>query len=285
MITLTDVSYAYPDSEKYVLSHVDLSVEAGSVTGIVGASGSGKTTLAKIMSGFIPHVDGGVLSGTVVVDGVALSEVTLAQAVSHVGLVIQSPFNQISGAKFTVREELAFGLENLGVERSEMVERVAEAAELLGITSLLSRSPYALSGGQQQLVAIASMIIMRTPVLVMDEPTSQLDPGGTRMVFDVMSSLRDAGVTIVIFEHKLELLREHSDRIHVLADLRLVAGGDSRTTLTDPRLDEWGVGATRFTDAAASARNRGLLDSDVELPVSLQDAIGVFDRYETVRSA
>lgn len=285
MITLSDVSYAYPDSEKYVLSHVDLAVEAGSVAGIVGASGSGKTTLAKILSGFIPHVDGGVLSGTVTVDGVALSGVTLAEAVSHVGLVIQSPFNQISGAKFTVREELAFGLENLGVAREEMAERVAAVAELLGIVHLLDRSPYALSGGQQQLVAIASMIIMRTPVLVMDEPTSQLDPGGTRMVFDVMSSLRKAGVTIVIFEHKLELLREHADVIHVLADQQLVASGDSRTMLADPRLDKWGVGATRFTDAAAIARDRELLYADLKLPVSLDDAIEVFGRYNTVRSA
>lgn len=284
MIDLNDVSYAYPDADHYVLSHVNFAVKPGTVTGVVGASGSGKTTLAKIISGFIPHVDGGELSGSVVVDGTTISEVTLAEAVSHVGLVIQSPFNQISGAKFTVREELAFGLENLGVAREDMAERVIAVAELLGITSLLDRSPYALSGGQQQLVAIASMIIMRTPVLVMDEPTSQLDPGGTRMVFNVMSSLRDAGITVVIFEHKLELLREHADTIHVLADHQLIASGDSRSMLADPRLDEWGIGATRFTDAASTARDRGLLAADVELPVSLPDATAVFGDYSQVKA-
>lgn len=276
MISLTDVSYAYPDTDHFVLSHMNLEIEAGTVTGIVGASGAGKTTLAKIISGFIPHVDGGELSGTVVVDGTTIADVTLSEAVSHVGLVIQSPFNQISGAKFTVREELAFGLENLGVAREEMAERVAAVAELLGIDSLLERSPYALSGGQQQLVAIASMIIMNTPVLVMDEPTSQLDPGGTRMVFDVMSKLRDAGVTLVIFEHKLELLREHADIIHVLAENQLIASGPSRTMLADPRLEKWGIGATRFTVAAAAARDRGLLATEVELPVSLSDSLPVF---------
>ncbi|MCC6270744.1 MAG: ABC transporter ATP-binding protein [Microbacteriaceae bacterium] len=279
MIDLNDVSYAYPDTDHYVLSHVNFVVTPGTVTGVVGASGSGKTTLAKIISGFIPHVDGGELSGSVVVNGATISAITLAEAVSHVGLVIQSPFNQISGAKFTVREELAFGLENLGVVREEMVERVAAVADLLGITHLLDRSPYALSGGQQQLVAIASMIIMRTPVLVMDEPTSQLDPGGTRMVFDVMSSLRDAGITVVIFEHKLELLREHADTIHVLADHQLIASGPSRSMLADPRLDEWGIGSTRFTDAALTARDRKLLPKDVELPVSLSDAVTVFHPF------
>lgn len=284
MIDLKDVSYAYPDTDHYVLSHVDLSVKPGTVTGVVGASGSGKTTLAKIISGFVPHVDGGELSGSVVVDGVTIADATLSEAVSHVGLVIQSPFNQISGAKFTVREELAFGLENLGVAREEMAERVAAVADLLGITGLLDRSPYALSGGQQQLVAIASMIIMRTPVLVMDEPTSQLDPGGTRMVFDVMSSLRDAGITVVIFEHKLELLREHADIIHVLADHQLVASGPSRAMLADPRLDEWGIGSTRFTDAATTARERGLLPKNVEIPVSLSDSIPVFSSYSNKKA-
>jgi energy-coupling factor transporter ATP-binding protein EcfA2 len=281
VIDLKDVSYAYPDTDHYVLSHINLNVPPGTVTGIVGASGSGKTTLAKIISGFVPHVDGGELDGTVVVDGTTIADVTLAEAVSHVGLVIQSPFNQISGAKFTVREELAFGLENLGVAREEMAEKVVDVAELLGITPLLERSPYALSGGQQQLVAIASMIIMRTPVLVMDEPTSQLDPGGTRMVFDVMSSLRDAGITLVIFEHKLELLREHADVVHVLADHQLIASGPSRSMLADPRLEEWGIGSTRFTSAARAARDRGLLAKNVELPVSLPDAVPLFDDFAT----
>lgn len=285
MISLADVSYAYPDTDTWILSHLDLEVEAGSITGIVGASGAGKTTLAKIISGFIPHVDGGTLNGTVTVDGVALASATLADAVSHVGLVIQSPFNQISGAKFTVREELAFGLENLGTPRPEMETRVAEAATLLGISELLDRSPYALSGGQQQLVAIASMIIMKTPVLVMDEPTSQLDPGGTRMVFDVMARLRDSGVTIVIFEHKLELLREHCDVVHALALKRLSLSGDPRTALADPRLDAWGIGATRFTDAAVAAQQAGLIPADAVLPVSIDDAAETFGDYSTTRSS
>lgn len=276
MIELTDVSYAYPDAERFVLEHTDLHIEPGTITGLVGASGAGKTTLAKIISGFIPHVDGGQMHGSVIIDGRDLAGVTLADAVSRVGLVIQNPFNQISGARYTVREEIAFGMENLGTPRAEMAERVAEVAELLRITDLLDRSPYALSGGQQQLVAIASMIVLRTPVLVMDEPTSQLDPAGTRMVFGVLSRLRDAGTTIVIFEHKLELLHDHADRLHVLAGRRIAASGSPTEVLADPRTDEWGVGATRYTRAARLARDRGLLPTDAELPVSFAQAVDCF---------
>jgi len=275
VIHLNDVSYAYPDTEHFQLLHINLEVAKGTVTGIVGGSGVGKSTLAKAISGFIPHVDGGTLEGTVTIDGVDLAETTLADAVAHVGLIIQSPFNQISGAKFTVREELAFGLENLGVARDEMIGRVAATAELLGITHLLDRSPYELSGGQMQLVAIASMIIMNTPVLVMDEPTSQLDPGGTRMVFDVIGGLRDAGITVVIFEHKLELIREIADVVHVLANNTLVASGEPQTVLADPRLDGWGVGNTRYTDAADLAAQRGPTPTG-PLPVSFDDAVTYF---------
>ncbi len=276
MIRLTDVSYAYPDAERFVLEHVALEVERATIAGVVGASGAGKTTLAKIISGFIPNVDGGELSGTVEIDGADLAGVALSEAVARVGLVIQNPFNQISGARYTVREEIAFGLENLGTPRAEMAERVAEVAELLRITPLLDRSPYALSGGQQQLVAIASMIVLRTPVIVMDEPTSQLDPAGTRMVFDVLARLRDAGITVVILEHKLELLHEHADRLHVIAGGRVAASGSPTEILADPRMTEWGVGSTRYTQAGRRSLERGLLPEGTPLPVSFDEATRVF---------
>ncbi|MGB4135002.1 MAG: ABC transporter ATP-binding protein, partial [Microbacterium sp.] len=151
---------------------------------------------------------------------------------------------------------------------------VQAAAELLRIAHLLDRSPYALSGGQQQLVAIASMIVMRTPVLVMDEPTSQLDPAGTRMVFDVLASLRDAGATIVVMEHKLELLREHADRVAVVADRTIAAIGGAQEVLADPRTDAWGIGSTRVTTAAREMAARGMAVPD-PLPVSVDDAVAV----------
>ncbi|MBX3195489.1 MAG: ABC transporter ATP-binding protein [Microbacteriaceae bacterium] len=278
MITMTGVHYAYPDADHEVLTGVDLSVDAGQVVGIVGASGAGKTTLAKSIAGFIPHSEGGELTGSVVVDGLKVADATLAQVVSRVGLVTQNPFNQISGAKYTVREEIAFGLENLGVPRDEMSERVDAVGTRLGIRELFERSPYALSGGQMQLVAIASMMIMAPRVLVMDEPTSQLDPSGSRLVFDIVNGLADDGTAVVIFEHKLELLREHADVLHVLADGVIARSGSAREVLADPRTDEWGVGSTRFTRAARRAIEQKLLPATTALPVSLEDAKAVFSK-------
>ena len=276
MIALSNVHYGYPDADHEVLRGIDLSISAGQVVGVVGASGVGKTTLAKIISGFIPHAEGGDLAGSVEVDGLQVPNSTLAEVVSRVGMVTQNPFNQISGAKFSVREEIAFGLENLGVPRDEMIERVAAVVKLLGIGELVDRSPYALSGGQQQLVAIASMMVMRPRVLVMDEPTSQLDPSGSRLVFDIMENLAEDGTTVIVFEHKLELLREHAEVLHVLAGGVIAMTGTPREVLSDPRTDEWGVGATRFTRAARRAVERGLLTKTTVLPVSLPDAREVF---------
>lgn len=276
MITLAGVHYAYPDAEQEVLRGIDLSVDAGQVVGVVGASGAGKTTLAKTISGFIPHSEGGDLTGTVEVDGIAVPRSSLIEVVGHVGMVTQNPFNQISGAKYTVREEIAFGLENLGVPRDEMGRRVAAIVDLLGLAEFADRSPYALSGGQMQLVAIASMMVMRPRVLVMDEPTSQLDPSGSRLVFDVMGSLAQDGTAVIVFEHKLELLREHAAVVHVLADGVIARSGPPREVLADPRTDEWGVGATRFTRAARAAVAQKLLPPGTELPVSLEDAKAVF---------
>jgi energy-coupling factor transport system ATP-binding protein len=276
VITLAGVRYSYPDADTEVLRGVDLTVDAGQIVGVVGASGAGKTTLAKAIAGFIPHSEGGDLSGKVEVDGINVPNSTLSDVVSRVGMVTQNPFNQISGARFTVREEIAFGLENLGVERQEMSARVDAMLELLGLKEFADRSPYALSGGQMQLVAIASMMVMRPRVLVMDEPTSQLDPSGSRLVFDVMEDLASDGTTVIVFEHKLELLRETAQVVNVLADGVIARSGPAREVLADPRTEEWGVGSTRFTRAARAAIEQKLLPAKTELPVSLEDAKAVF---------
>lgn len=253
MIGLVGVSYTYPDTEHPVLSGLALAVSAGSVFGIVGASGSGKTTLAKTISGFIPHAEGGDLEGPVTVADIVVPDATLLDIVSKVGLVTQNPFNQITGARFSVEEEIAFGLENLGIDRPAMIERAGAIIERFGLQELRERSPYELSGGKQQLVAITSIMVMEPMILVMDEPTSQLDPGGTRLVFDVIDRVAAQGTTVVLFEHKLELLRDHADILGVLAEGRIVLSGPPRDVLADARLADWGVGSTRFTAAARAA--------------------------------
>ena len=156
-----------------------------------------------------------------------------------------------------------------------MVERVASVSALLGLDPFLDRSPYALSGGQMQLVAIASMLVMRPAVLVMDEPTSQLDPGGSRLVFDVVARLAAAGTTVLLLEHKLEQLRDHADQVVVLHEGRVALAGAPRDVLADERMHEWGVGTTRFTQAARGALRAGAALPG-PLPVSFDDAVETF---------
>ncbi|WP_326770613.1 energy-coupling factor ABC transporter ATP-binding protein (plasmid) [Streptomyces sp. NBC_01591] len=276
MIEFEDLSYAYPTANDAALRSITLTVPAGQICGVVGAAGAGKTTLAGAISGTIPHLSGGELVGQVKVGGRIVPETPVNELAGTVGMVLQNPFNQISGAKFTVREELAFGLENLGVAREEMIRRVDDVLHELRIDELADRSPYELSGGQQQMVALGSMLAMRPSVLVLDEPTSQLDPAGSRLVFDVLEGLRGRGITVVLMEHKLEQLARFADRLLVLAEGRLVLDGPPDVVLADPRLDEWAVGTTRYTRAARLAQEQGLWPDGRSLPVSLEPAVAGF---------
>lgn len=274
MIRFSDFTYAYPTGDAAVLHGIDVEIPEGQLCGLVGPSGAGKSTLAYAASGFVPHVMGGELVGGVSVGGRAVADTPLSELVTRVGLVLQDPFNQISGAKFTVREELAFGLENLGTERAEIIARIDDMLDRLGIADLAERSPYELSGGQQQLVALGSVLVMRPSVLVLDEPTSQLDPAGSRLVFGALDEVRRTGITVLLVEHKLERVAEFADRVLVLADGAIRLDGPPGEVLADPRLEEWGVGATRFTQAARRTGDRW--PDGRPLPVTLDDAVPGF---------
>ena len=277
MISLRNVTYSYPAMAAPALKDVSLEIPAGQFCAVVGANGAGKSTLAFAIAGFIPHFYHGRLQGEVTVDGKDTQAAPLHDLVLSVGLIFQNPFNQISGTKFTVREEIAFGLENLGIAREEMLARVEETMALVGIEELADRSPLALSGGQMQRVAIASVLAMRPKVLVLDEPTSQLDPVGSREVFTTVRALVAEGqMTVVMIEHKLEWVAVFADRVIVLSQGTVVADGEPGEVLTGEGLWEYGVGQTRYTQAAHRARQGGFWPADRRLPVTLEEAAAGF---------
>ena len=203
------------------------------------------------------------------------SQSTLDEWVLNVGLAFQNPFNQISGAKYTVFEELAFGLENIGVPRDEMKARVTKAMDLTGISDLADRSPYSLSGGQQQRVALASILVMQPKVLVLDEPTSQMDPIGTREVFGVIRKMAEQGMTVVLVEHKVEWIAQFADRVIALKDGQILLDSTPSKVLTSPILEESGFGVSRYTSVARKAQELGLWKTD-RLPVTLDEAVEGF---------
>lgn len=278
MISLDRVTYSYPGAKAPALRDVSLTVPAGQLCAVIGANGAGKSTLGYAIAGFVPHFYHGRLDGRVVVAGRDTRDTPLSELVLSAGLVFENPFNQISGTKFTVREEIAFGLENLGVPPESMPERVDAVMGLVGIRELADRSPLALSGGQMQRVAIASVLVMRPRVLILDEPTSQLDPIGSRDVFAAVRALATGGeTTVVIIEHKLEWVAEFADRAIALADGRLVADGRPADVLPDDSLIQHGIGQTHYTLAARRARDLGLWPGGRKLAVTLDEAVEGFE--------
>ena len=275
IINLQDITYKYPFTDLPALQNLSLQADEGEFLAVVGPNGAGKSTLCYALAGFVPHFFKGELTGTVEVAGMKSNETNLHEWVLNVGLAFQNPFNQISGAKFTVFEEIAFGLENIGVPRDEMKQRVEDAMKLTGISDLADRSPYSLSGGQQQRVALTSILVMQPKVLVLDEPTSQMDPIGTREVFGVIRKMAEKGMTVVLVEHKVEWIANFADRVVALHEGQILLDGNPRDVLTSDILFDKGFGISRYTSVARKAKeNRVWKEKD--LPVTLDEAVEGF---------
>ncbi|HKG54128.1 MAG TPA: ABC transporter ATP-binding protein, partial [Anaerolineales bacterium] len=278
IVNLQDVTYKYPLTETPALQNINLQVNEGEFLAIIGPNGAGKSTLCYTLAGFVPHFFKGELTGLVEVLGKESLDSTLSEWVLNVGLAFQNPFNQISGAKYTVFEELAFGLENIGIPREEMKARVEDAMKLTGISDLAERSPYSLSGGQQQRVALTSILVMQPKVLVLDEPTSQMDSIGTREVFGVIRRMAERGMTVVLVEHKVEWIAQFADRVIALKEGRIFLDGTPSEVLTSPLLQENGFGISRYTSVARKAKEMGLWKRE-ELPVTLEEAAEGFNSH------
>ena len=244
MLRLEGVSYRYAGYAKPVLHEVDLTLGDGEIVGVVGANEAGKSTLCLVASGLAPGSIGGALvTGSVSIDGTAMAGRPLHEFATKVGIGFQNPSTQLSGVTGSVFEEVALGPMNLGLRPRETVERTRTALATLGIEHLAEREPRRLSGGQAQLVVIASLLAMRPPHLVLDEPTAQLDPEGTRLVGEALRELAGAGTALLVAEHKTDLLDGLCGRIVAIEAGRIVADGPAATVLEDPRLVAWGVEA------------------------------------------
>lgn len=277
IVNLQNVTYKYPLTNSPVLNNINLKVADGEFVAIVGPNGAGKSTLCYTIAGFVPHFFKGEMTGTVEVLGMESQNSALHEWVLNVGLTFQNPFNQISGAKYTVFEEIAFGLENIGIPRDEMMTRVKDAMKLTGISDLADRSPYSLSGGQQQRVALTSILVMQPKVLVLDEPTSQMDPIGTREVFVAIQKMAEQGMTVILVEHKVEWIANFVDRVIALKDGQVLLEGTPDEVLTSRLLEESGFGISRYTSVARKAQAMGLWQGD-SLPITLEEAVDGFSK-------
>ncbi|MDD4352841.1 MAG: ABC transporter ATP-binding protein [Candidatus Nanoarchaeia archaeon] len=269
IINFKNFSWKYSGYRGWTLHNINISIKKGEFIGIIGKIGSGRTTFCSSMLGLVPHFYPGIMEGEIIIDGVNVKETSISELSSHVGLAFQSPANQLTGAGTTIEEELAFGLQNLGVPYEEMNKRIKDMLKLIGLEKFGKRSPFELSGGQQQKVAIASVLIMNPNVLVLDEPTSQLDPLGTEQVFDMVKKLSKKGITIIMSTNNINYLSKFADRI-VLFDNAIIKVDTPNKILTDIELlKKHSLTHSDITEVSIRLKKMGLYKG--ELLVNLED--------------
>ncbi len=246
IIEIKNLTYTYPGATKPSINDVSLKVEKGEFVLITGPSGCGKTTLCRCFNGLVPHFYQGELKGEISVAGLETLKHHTHEMARHVGLVFQNPENQLFA--LSIEKDVAFGLENLGVSQAEMRQKVDWALHQTGIYDIRERSPHEISGGQQQRVAIASVLAMQPEVIVLDEPTSFLDPLSAEKIFEVIYELnRKQGITVILVEHRLDLTAKYTDHLIVMDEGKIFFEGDPRDILNSEQTRLIGVGIPKAT--------------------------------------
>jgi energy-coupling factor transporter ATP-binding protein EcfA2 len=260
-LEIEDLSFRYPDATKKAVDSFTFEMDESEIVVLAGPSGCGKSTLLRAINGLIPHMYTGDYSGDVRVAGSSVRTSSMRDLAQTVGFLFQNPENQIF--MFTVERDVAFGLENLGVPRPEMRRRVDEAIGLLGIGDLAQRAPHELSDGQKQRVALAGVLAMRPRLIILDEPTSLLDPKTAMELVDLVARLRkELGTTFVVVEHRLDLLVRVADRIVVMDAGAKVLDGTPRDVLFGEDADGYGVSVPAVTRVQKMLAKSGLAPDD-----------------------
>ena len=217
LLVVRDLSFRYQKRDEHAIRRVSFSLEAGQILLVAGASGCGKTTLVRCINGLIPHSYKGDLEGEILLHGESISGQPLSAISQIAGTLLQDPERQILGAH--VRNEVSFGLENLGLPREEIIDRVDATLAYLGIPHLADRETFYLSGGEKQKVALAGVLAMQPSILLLDEPLASLDPASAVETLDLVRRMADGGKTILIIEHRVEdILRINPDLVMFMSE-------------------------------------------------------------------
>ncbi len=276
VVSFDHVAYAYPGVEGRTLDGLDLTISSGEFVGMIGATGAGKSTLCMTLNGIVPQFFGGTFFGSVRIGGLDTLETETNRLAAFVGMVFEDPETQITAT--TVEGEVAFALENLRVPTTEMRVRVDEALRAVGLAGLERKHPARLSGGQKQRLAIAAALALSPDLIVLDEPTSQLDPVGTRDVFALLRRLnRERGITIIVATHASEELAATATRILLLSGGRIVRDGTPEAVLGDVELlRENNVRPPDIAQAFAAVAERLDPATRPAAPVTLEAAPAAF---------
>ncbi len=272
IIETSDLTYTYPGAKKPSMKEVAVTIEKGDFVILTGPSGCGKTTLCRCFNGLIPHFYNGTLQGEITVAGLKVNDHKIHQIAQHVGLVFQNPENQLFA--LSVEKDVAFGLENFAMPRDEMRKRVDWALQMAGVKELRDRPPHELSGGQQQRVAIASVLAMQPEIMILDEPTSFLDPVGAQKIFEVINELnKKLGITIILVEHRLDLASKYANRVIVMDKGKVILNGEPRKIFNSKEARLIGVGVPKAIQLYQHLKTYGVILKNV--PVTPQETAAI----------
>lgn len=277
IISLRDVSYYHVDKDAPALQDINMQIKRGSLSMIIGPSGSGKTTLCDILAGVIPHLYGGRLSGEVIIDGLNSVEHEVQDIALKVGKVFQDP--EVMFSMLEVEDEIAFGPENLARDRSTIAESVERTLEYVGLTELRHNLVWELSGGQVQKLGIGCILAMQTPVIILDEPTANLDPVATNNVHSLAMRLKEEGNTVILVTKESDEFLAQADYVFVLNEGKLVLSGEPQEILDkhgDFLAEELGIWLPEVCELGLGMRKRGLL-TPVHIPFTVEDAIAILE--------
>lgn len=259
MIEIKELTFKYSDSKKNALENVSLTIEKGDFVGLIGESGAGKTTLCSCINSLIPHHYTGDFYGSVKIQGTDTFDIEPGKLALKVGSVFQDVDSQL--VSFFVEDEILFGLENFGIPKDQIEQRITAALEALEIQELRHREISTLSGGQKQKVAIAAILALEPDILVLDEPTGELDPASSVQIFKLLQKLnKEKGITIVVAEQKIMLLCEYVKKLIVLEKGTLIHYGEIRSTLTHQKeMEEAGINCPRVLTLTSRMAEEGLV--------------------------
>jgi energy-coupling factor transporter ATP-binding protein EcfA2 len=271
IVQANHLSFTYTGASQPSIEDISIGIAPGEFVVLTGPSGCGKTTICRCLNGLIPNFYSGDFAGELIVDGMSVKQHTTAELAPHVGMVFQNPENQLFS--LSVERDVAFGPENLGLSREETRKRVDWALDVTGISHLKDKPPYELSGGQQQRAAIAAVLAMQPKVMILDEPTSFLDPKSALEILEVISDLnKKLGITIILVEHRLDIVSKHANRVIVMDNGRIVLDGTPKDVYGEhARLI--GIGLPRVTTLFNLLQRDGIRFA--ETPTTVDEAVDV----------
>ncbi|TFF88787.1 MAG: ABC transporter ATP-binding protein [Promethearchaeota archaeon] len=276
LIHFKNFSYRYKGNEEYALDGINLQIQEDKFILLCGETGSGKTSLIRCMNGLIPQFYAGFYKGCVEIEGVDTTKTTIADLSTKIGVVFQNPENQL--ISMNVEHEIAFGLENLGVPKGEITKRIANVVKLTEIEHLTEKAPFELSGGEQQRVALASILALHPKVLILDEPTALLDPYMAEKIIKLIKKIQaEQHITVIISEHRLDLIMPFVDEIILIDQGKIVEHDTKQTVLNGSNFKNIRINHPIIYNLFTELRQENLFQGNV--PSSIPEAVKILKSY------